>query len=115
IRQKSKFIRKQASAPTIRRLSDQRWRTVLDATKQLAEHNPEKHKRTLFMLQILYSLYLRISELASSSRWNPKMSDFFRDINDDWWFRTVGKGNKMRQIAVSAEMLDALRQYREYL
>jgi site-specific recombinase XerD len=115
IRQKSKFIRKQVNTPMIRRLSDQQWRTVLNATKQLAEQNSTKHKRTLFMLQMLYSLYLRISELASTSRWSPKMSDFFRDVNDDWWFKTVGKGNKMRQIAVSAEMLDALRQYREYL
>lgn len=115
IRQKSKFIRKQASAPIIRRLSDQQWQTVLATTKQLAEQNPIKHRRTLFMLQMLYSMYIRISELASTPRWSPKMSDFFRDINDDWWFKTVGKGNKMRQIAVSAEMLEALRQYREYL
>ena len=115
IRQKSKFIRKTPTAPMIRRLSDKQWQMVLETTKQLAEQNPIKHKRTLFMLQMLYSMYLRISELAASKRWSPKMSDFFRDTNEDWWFKTVGKGNKMRQIAVSAEMLEALKHYREYL
>jgi len=60
-------------------------------------------------------MYLRISELSAKPRWHPKMADFFRDVNKDWWFRTVGKGNKMRQIAVSSEMLQALKDYREYL
>jgi len=115
IRQKSKFIRKSSDAPMIRRLSDKQWQMVLKATRQLAEEDPKKHKRTLFMLQLLYGMYLRISELASSPRWSPKMSDFFRDTNGDWWFRTVGKGNKMRQIAVSDSMLDALKEYRNYL
>ncbi len=115
IRQKSKFIQKQSSAPIIRRLSDQQWQTVLAAATQLSIENPQKHKRTLFMLQLLYGLYLRISELAASERWSPKMSDFFRDSNDDWWFKTVGKGNKMRNIAVSNDVLDAFKQYREHL
>lgn len=115
IRQKSKFIRTQSSAPMIRRLSEQQWQVVLKTTKQLAEEDPKRHKRTLFMLQMLYGMYLRISELASTPRWSPKMSDFFRDTNDDWWFQTVGKGNKMRQIAVSDTMLEALKQYRNYL
>ena len=115
IRQKSKFIRKTPTTTMIRRLSDKQWQMVLATTKELAEQNPKRHKRTLFMLQMLYSMYLRISELAASKRWSPKMSDFFRDGNEDWWFKTVGKGNKMRQIAVSTEMLEALKHYREYL
>lgn len=115
IRQKSKFIRKNPKINMIRRLSDKQWQMVLQTTKQLAEEDSKKHKRTLFMLQLLYGMYLRISELAASSRWSPKMSDFFRDTNGDWWFRTVGKGNKMRQIAVSESMLEALKDYRGYL
>jgi integrase len=43
------------------------------------------------------------------------MCDFFRDTNGDWWFKTVGKGNKMRQIAVSDTLLEALKEYRTYL
>ena len=57
-------------------------------------------------------MYLRISELAASSRWTPTMGDFFKDSENNWWFKTVGKGNKMRQIAVSDDMLEALKHYR---
>ena len=110
-----KFIQKQSNAPVVRRLSEQQWQTVLSAATHMAEENPKRHKRTLFMLQLLYGLYLRISELAASKRWSPKMSDFFRDSNDDWWFKTVGKGNRMRHIAVSNDVLEAFKQYRCYL
>lgn len=40
IRQKSKFIQKQANTPIIRRLSDQQWKAVLDAATELAQENP---------------------------------------------------------------------------
>ena len=115
IRQKSKFLRKQATSPTIRRLSEPQWQAVLATAQELADKDQDKHKRTLFIMQALYGMYLRISELATTPRWQPKMSDFFRNSNGDWWFRTVGKGNKLRQIAVSISMLEALKQYRGYL
>ena len=89
--------------------------TVLECTEALAHENPQIHRRTLFMMQCLYGMYLRISELSASKRWTPKMADFFRDGDGNWWFKTVGKGNRMRQIAVSSEMLQALKDYREYL
>ena len=41
--------------------------------------------------------------------------DFHRDHDGHWWFTTVGKGNKERQIAVSDAMLNALKRYRRYL
>ena len=40
------------------------------------------------------------------------MGDFFKDNDNNWWFKTVGKGNKARQIAVSDAMLAALKHYR---
>ena len=41
------------------------------------------------------------------------MGDFERDLEGNWWFRTVGKGNKERQISVSDSMLEALKRYRQ--
>lgn len=111
LRQKSKFIRKEATTPTVRRLSDSQWQTVIQLAKTKAEENPPE-ERTVFILSCLYSMYLRISELATSARWSPTMSDFFKDSDDNWWFKTVGKGNKARQIAVSDAMLAALKHYR---
>lgn len=111
IRQKSKFLRKEATEPSIRRLSDKQWQTVLKLAKDKAKKNI-KHERTVFILSCLYSMYLRISELVSHERWTPTLNDFHKDSDGNWWFKTVGKGNKARKIAVSLSMLAALKQYR---
>lgn len=115
IRQKNKFIRKAQGQPKIRRLSDRQWNYVIITAQEMAAINPVQHERTLFIVSILYSLYLRISELAASKRWSPMMNHFFKDNDENWWFTTVGKGNKQRQIAVSDTMLEALKRWRLYL
>ena len=40
------------------------------------------------------------------------MGHFQIDQEGNWWFLTVGKGNKEREISVSDAMLDALKRYR---
>ncbi len=111
IRQKSKFIRKEATEPHIRRLTDKQWQTVIKLAKEKAKKDI-KHERTVFILSCLYGMYLRISELVSHERWTPRMKDFHKDSDGNWWFKTVGKGNKARKIAVSLSMLEALKHYR---
>ncbi len=115
IRQKSKFIRKSQHNAPIRRLSLLQWDAVLHAAETLAADSPQQHERTRFILSILFGMYLRISELAASDRWIPSMNDFAKDSNGHWWFTTVGKGNKERQIAVSDAMLDSLTRWRLFL
>lgn len=115
IRQKSKFIRTQQGKAKIRRLSELQWRYVIKTAKELAGKNADIHERTLFIMSILYSMYLRISELVASPRWIPTMNHFERDGDGNWWFNTVGKGNKQRQIAVSNATLAALKRWRKYL
>lgn len=115
IRQKSKFIRKNQGQPKIRRLSELQWQYVINTAQELAEQHPQAHERTLFIMSALYSMYLRISELVASTRWIPQMHDFSRDSDGNWWFTTVGKGNKERKIAVSEAMLEALKRWRKYL
>ncbi len=112
IRQKSKFVRKSQSARPIRRLSELQWSYVMETAEQLAIADPGMHERTLFILNALFGMYLRISELVETPRWIPRMGDFERDLDANWWFRTVGKGNKERQISVSDSMLAALKRYR---
>jgi integrase len=114
IRQKSKFVPKRQGHTTVRRLSQQQWQTLIEAAGQMADEKPKSHERTLFMISALYGMYLRISELAASERWTPSMSDFHKDHDGLWWFTTVGKGNKERQIAVSDTMLAALKRWRKY-
>jgi site-specific recombinase XerD len=115
IRQKSKFIRKQQGNPKIRRLSELQWQYVMQAALNMAADDPNMHERTLFIITALYAMYLRISELAASSRWVPTMNHFYRDNDGNWWFTTVGKGNKQRQIAVSNAMLIAFKRWRKHL
>jgi len=114
IRQKSKFVQKRQGQTKVRRLSPLQWQMVIDTAEQMAADNPGSHERTLFMVSALYSMYLRISELAASERWVPTMNDFHKDQDGLWWFTTVGKGNKERQIAVSDTMLMALKRWRKF-
>lgn len=112
IRQKSKFLQREAKTQVIRRLSNEQWETVICVAKKKAAQDPS-HERTVFILSCLFGMYLRISELTATPRWTPTMGDFFKDAEGHWWFKTIGKGNKARQIAVSDAMLGALQHYRE--
>jgi site-specific recombinase XerD len=115
IRQKNKFLRQKNTKGIVRRLSELQWAYVIEVVEKMADQSPELHERSLFMIKALYGMYLRISELASSTRWQPQMGHFQKDTDGNWWFMTVGKGNKERMISVSDAMLDALRRYRRSL
>ena len=112
IRQKSRYIQKQQTKSAIKRLTDTQWQCCLKVADELATNDPGQHERTLFIMSALYMLYLRISELATSDRWMPQMKHFYQDSDQNWWFKTLGKGNKVRDIAVSDDMLNALKRYR---
>lgn len=111
IRQKSQFIQKGQEYQAIRRLSKKQWDVVEMVAITMADLHIE-HERTLFMLKLLYGLYLRVSELTARPKWIPKMRDFFQDQHGRWWFEVLGKGNKVRTIAVNSYVLTALKRYR---
>lgn len=115
IRQKSKYLQKRQQQTQVMRLTEKQWQVCFQTVKEMAAENPEKHERTLFILSALYLLYLRISELVSNNRWTPMMKHFYQNSDGSWWFKIVGKGNKLRDIAVSDDMLNALKHYREKL
>lgn len=112
MRQKSKFLRKHQSQGKIRRLSPLQWDYVVEAAETMARSDPQTHERTLFIMNALFAMYLRISELVETPRWQPQMGHFQVDQEGNWWFVTVGKGNKEREISVSDAMLEALKRYR---
>jgi site-specific recombinase XerD len=115
IRQKNKYFRKAQTRKQVMKLSEKQWQYCLSAAETLAKHNPKQHERTVFILNILYLLYLRISELVDKPQWTPLMAHFFQDAQDFWWFITLGKGGKERLITVSDAMLMALKRYRTHL
>ncbi len=114
IRQKSKYQRKQQNSRPVRRLTELQWSFVIETAEIMASENPELHERTLFIMSIFYLLYLRVSELRANDRWQPQMGDFYQDGHGNWWFKTVGKGNKERDVSVPPDMLKALKRYRAH-
>ncbi|MEN8132949.1 MAG: site-specific integrase [Pseudomonadota bacterium] len=115
IRQKSKFVRKDHLRPAVRRISNLQWDYVVETAEMMADESPEKHERTLFIMNCLFAMYLRISELVADERSRPVMGDFRRDHDGHWWFHVTGKGNKNRTITVCDAMLVALKRYRKSL
>jgi len=115
IRQKSKFIRKDHNQAIVRRITNLQWDYVIETAEIMADDDPELHERTLFIMNCLFAMYLRISELVADERSNPVMGDFKKDHDQNWWFHVTGKGNKDRTIVVSNEMLDVLKRYRSAL
>jgi site-specific recombinase XerD len=114
IRQKKGYIQRQQTRKVTRRLSKLQWNYVISATQKLAEEDPQ-HLRTLFLMSTFYLLGVRISELAYHGDRIATMGNFAPDKQGLWWFTTVGKGNKIRDIAVPDELLDALKIYRHTL
>jgi len=112
IRQKSKYLRREQNQAPVRRLSELQWDYVLETAELMADDDPDEHERTLFIMTALFTMYLRISELVSDERSEPVMGDFKRDRDGNWWLHVIGKGNKLRTVAVSDAMLKALKRYR---
>lgn len=115
IRQKSKYVRKTQDPNTVRRISNLEWDYVLETAEIMAAEEPEVHERTLFIMNCLFAMYLRISELVEDKNSSPTMGDFKKDSDGNWWFHVTGKGNKSRTITVCDDMLNALRRYRRHL
>ena len=112
-KQKSKFIRKDSSKPIVRRISKLQWDYVLEAAELAAADHTLEQERTLFIMNCLFAMYLRISELVADDRSSPVMSDFKKDRDGNWWFHVIGKGNKSRSVTVCNDMLKALKRYRK--
>ncbi|MGX5173999.1 tyrosine-type recombinase/integrase [Aliikangiella sp. IMCC44653] len=115
IKQKSKFIRKDQIQPMVRRISTLQWEYILETAELMASEEPLEHERTLFIMNCLFAMYLRISELVADERSTPMMGDFRTDHDRNWWFHVTGKGNKNRTITVCDDMLNALKRYRKHL
>lgn len=114
IRQKSKFVKKEVTRRQVRRISNLQWDYVIETAELMAEEDPAMHERTLFIMNALLGMYLRISELVADERSAPIMGDFIKDTDGNWWFKVLSKGNKERLVSVSDEMLTALKRYRRF-
>lgn len=111
IRQKKGYIQRQQTRKVTRKLSRVQWLYVINTAEEMAKED-QVHERTLFLMSAFYLLGLRISELAYTEERMAKMGNFAPDKRGLWWYTTVGKGNKERDVAVPDELLEALKRYR---
>ena len=102
---------------SIKSFSELQWSYIMSAAEKMANEQPEQHERTLFLVSLMYSCYLRISEVAARPGFSPVMGQFRRDTHSGVWgfFIPVSKGGKRRTVAVSNQLLKALERYRNYL
>jgi integrase len=102
---------------TVKSFSELQWSYVISAAEKMANEQPELHERTLFLVSLMYSCYLRISEVAARPGFSPVMGQFRRDNHSGVWgfFIPISKGGKRRTVAVSKQLLQALERYRLFL
>ena len=99
-----------------RALTPLQWNYVLEAAEKMAESEPARYERTLFILSTLFAMYLRVSDVVGRHNWKPSMGDFRQDPEGNWWYHAVGKGNKVGKIAVRDEYINLyLKRYRRFL
>jgi len=98
-------------------MSELQWSYVMTASESLAEESPKAHERTLFLMSLMYGCYLRISEVSTRPGFSPVMSQFRQDSQTGVWgyYIPMSKGQKARTVAVSKNLLNALRRYRNFL
>lgn len=87
---------------------------MITTTEEMAKED-KQHERTLFLMSAFYLLGLRISELAHTTERIAIMGNFAPDKRGLWWYTTIGKGNKIRDVAVPNELLASLQRYRKHL
>ncbi|APD92424.1 integrase (plasmid) [Alteromonas mediterranea] len=108
-----KHLIKDSQVKSINRLTEEQWRYLLDTTMEIAEEDA-LFERNLFVIAIMKTLFLRLSELSERDNWVPLMSHFWIDEDNDWWFKAYGKGKKIRDISVPPDFLPFLSRYREW-
>ncbi|WP_298440088.1 site-specific integrase [uncultured Ferrimonas sp.] len=101
----------------LKSFTDLQWSYVLQFANQQSQQQPAAFGRSRFLIQLLYSCYLRVSEVAARPGFAPVMGQFRRDSKTGVWgfFVPVSKGGKSRTVAVSDQLLAALTQYRTQL
>jgi integrase/recombinase XerD len=110
--------RKRRTAPRVTRYLDEDiWpqvKATVDALPRDTARAREHHARLRWLISLFYLCALRISEVTST-----RMGGFFarRDKGGEqrWWLEVLGKGDKLRIIPATSELMAELARYRREL
>lgn len=110
IKQKGKLIGSKPEQRDSKSLTQLEWEFLLETAEMMANED-SKYERTLFIIVALFSMYLRIGDLAGNEGWQPTMGSFSHR-SGNWWYATSGKGGKKANITVKPAFLPFLKRYR---
>jgi site-specific recombinase XerD len=110
--------RKRRSAPRVTRyLDDDLWTEVKATVDALPRETPrerEHYFRLRWLVSLFYLVGLRISEVAANT-----MGGFFQRRDqageERWWLEVLGKGDKLRIVPATTELMVELARYRREL
>jgi integrase len=110
--------RRQRPLPRVTRyLDDELWLEVkmtVDALPRETTREREHYLRLRWLVSLCYVCGLRISEITGNS-----MGGFFRrrdrDGEERWWLEVLGKGDKLRIVPATDELMLELARYRREL
>lgn len=113
IRKQSSYLIKGVTQKSIKRLSDLQWQYVLSCTSAAADQSVQ-YERMLFVVALLKTLYLRVSELSDRPNWQPIWQHFWQDSEGNHWLKVLGKGNKLRDVSVPSALFPYIKRYKKY-
>ena len=113
IRKQSPYLIKGATQKNIKRLSDLQWDYVLSCA-ETAANSDASYERMLFVVAVLKTLYLRVSELSDRTNWQPIWQHFWQDSDGNHWLKVLGKGNKLRDVSVPSSLFPYIERYQSY-
>ncbi len=109
--------RRRQPARVTRYLDDDLWTEVKATVDLLPDATPrqrEHYLRLRWLITLCYVCGLRISEVSCNT-----MGGFFRrrdqDGRDRWWLEIRGKGDKLRIVPATSELMTELGHYRQAL
>jgi|TARA_Y100001970_G_scaffold288569_1_gene416274 integrase len=111
---KSQWTSRTLQIPKSKAITKLQWEFVIETAEEMADESPATFERTLFIIVMMISCYLRVSDLAGNAGWQPTMGCFVKG-NDGWWYHVVGKGNVHDKVAVKPDCMTYLARYRRHL
>ncbi|WP_318493261.1 tyrosine-type recombinase/integrase [Photobacterium leiognathi] len=89
----------------------------LSKAEALALEHPETHRRTLFLVKLMLSCYLRISEIATRPGYTPTFGAIRRKKDSQYWYYFIpeSKSGLSRRVSLSKDMMDEVVSYRRTL
>jgi len=107
--------RKRRVSPRVTRyLDEDLWlevKATVESMPRETSRERERYLRLRWLITLCYVCAVRISEISSNT-----MGGFFRrrdhDGNDRWWLEVLGKGDKIRIVPATNELMAELGHYR---